>query len=141
VRDWPAGWLIPVVFLIIVSFPPLFGHEIIGILCGLVWGLGVGFAILAAGTFFGEVATWIAFKWFCTARAAKFEKKNKLYASLTQTIREKSFMFVLVLRFSAVPGHITTAVSASAGANFWQYLAAAFLTLPCALCFVAYERS
>jgi hypothetical protein len=39
-------------------------------------------------------------------------------------------MFVLVLRFSAVPGHITTAVSASAGANFWSYLAAAFLTLP-----------
>jgi uncharacterized membrane protein YdjX (TVP38/TMEM64 family) len=98
-------------------------------LCGLVYGLGVGFAILAAGTFIGEIAVWIAFKWLCTSRAAKwvfcfpphslggcltrdrFEKQNKLYWSLTQLIREKSFMFVLVLRFSAVPGHITTAVS------------------------------
>lgn len=127
---------------------------VIGILVGLVWGLGPGFAILAAGTFIGEIATWIAFKWCCQARAQKFEAKNKLYASLTELIRSKvsgaltdpigvslglcvcadddlqSFMFVLVLRFSAVPGHITTAVSASAGANFWSYLAAAFLTLP-----------
>ena len=90
--------------------------SVIGILCGLVWGLGVGFAILATGTFLGEIGTWIAFKWCCQARAAKLEKSNQLYASLTQLIREKSFMFVLVLRFSAVPGHITTAVSASAGA-------------------------
>ncbi|WVR05965.1 hypothetical protein IAU60_002993 [Kwoniella sp. DSM 27419] len=130
IRAWPGGWMIPIAILIVVSFPPLVGHEIIGILCGLVWGLWVGFAILAAGTFLGEIATWIAFKWCCQGRAAKFEKKNKLYAALTQLIREKSFTFTLVLRFSAVPGHIVTAVSASAGANFWQYLAAAFLTLP-----------
>lgn len=130
IRSWPAGWLVPIAILVIVSFPPLVGHEIIGILCGLVWGLWVGFAILAAGTFVGEIATWVAFKWCCQTRAAKFEKKNRLYAALTQLIREKSFMFVLILRFSAVPGHITTAVSASAGANFWSYLLAAFLTLP-----------
>ena len=71
IRHWPVGWLIPIALLVIVSFPPLLGHEIIGILCGLVWGLGVGFGILAAGTFLGEVAVWVAFKWLCTARAAK----------------------------------------------------------------------
>ncbi|RXK39777.1 hypothetical protein M231_02970 [Tremella mesenterica] len=130
IRSWPMGWLVPLALLVVVSFPPLLGHELIGVLCGLVWGLGIGFGILAAGTFLGEIAVWVAFKWFCTARANKFERKNKLYASLTQLIREKSFMFVLVLRFSAVPGHITTAVSASAGASFVAYLAAAFLTLP-----------
>ena len=43
----------------------------------------------------------------------RFEKKNRLYWSLTQLIREKSFTFVLILRFSAVPGHIVTAVSAA----------------------------
>ncbi|ORX36092.1 hypothetical protein BD324DRAFT_523395 [Kockovaella imperatae] len=130
IRSWPAGWLIPIAMLVVVSFPPLMGHEIIGILCGLVWGFGEGSGILVAGTFFGEVATWIAFKWFCTVRAKKFEKKNRLYWSLTQLIREKSFMFVLILRFSAVPGHIVTAVSASAGANVFSYCAAAILTLP-----------
>lgn len=56
--------------------------------------------------------------------------KNKYYATLVQLIREKSFYFVLVLRFSAIPGHITTAISASAGANLFSYCAAAILTLP-----------
>lgn len=27
IRSWPAGWLIPIAVLIIVSFPPLVGHE------------------------------------------------------------------------------------------------------------------
>lgn len=63
--------MIPVALLIIVSFPPLVGHEIIGICIGIVWDLDVGFAILAAGTFLGELATWFVFKGLCTGRAAK----------------------------------------------------------------------
>jgi uncharacterized membrane protein YdjX (TVP38/TMEM64 family) len=54
VRDLPAGWLIPIAILVIISFPPLFGHEIIALLCGVVYGLWIGFAIVAAGTFIGE---------------------------------------------------------------------------------------
>jgi uncharacterized membrane protein YdjX (TVP38/TMEM64 family) len=54
VRDLPAGWIIPVVILIIISFPPLFGHEIIAVLCGVIYGLWIGFSIVAAGTFIGE---------------------------------------------------------------------------------------
>jgi len=38
----------------VISFPPLFGHEIVAILVGIVWGLWEGFGIVAAGTFFGE---------------------------------------------------------------------------------------
>lgn len=54
VRDLPAGWLIPIAILFVISFPPLFGHEIIALLCGVVYGLYIGFAIVAAGTFTGE---------------------------------------------------------------------------------------
>lgn len=54
VRDVPGGFLIPILIMIIISFPPLFGHEIVGVLCGIVYGLWVGFGIVAAGTFFGE---------------------------------------------------------------------------------------
>ncbi|WAR61366.1 hypothetical protein PtB15_12B51 [Puccinia triticina] len=51
-----VGWLIPVAVLFIISFPPLFGHEIVIILCGLVWGLWLGFAIVCLGTLLGELA-------------------------------------------------------------------------------------
>lgn len=54
IRDLPAGFLIPIAILIAISFPPLFGHEIIALLVGVVYGLWIGFAIVAAGTFLGE---------------------------------------------------------------------------------------
>ena len=46
--------MIPIVILIVISFPPLFGHEIVALLCGVVYGLWIGFGIVAAGTFIGE---------------------------------------------------------------------------------------
>lgn len=54
VRDIPAGWLIFVAVLFIISFPPLFGHELVALLAGVVYGLWIGFAVVAAGTFIGE---------------------------------------------------------------------------------------
>ena len=54
IRDTPGGFVIPVIILIAISFPPLFGHEIVALLCGIVYGLWIGFAIVAVGTFLGE---------------------------------------------------------------------------------------
>lgn len=54
VRDIPAGWLIFVAVLFIISFPPLFGHELVALLAGVVYGLWIGFGVVAAGTFIGE---------------------------------------------------------------------------------------
>lgn len=39
--------------------PQLFGHEIIAVLCGDVWGIWIGFGIVAAGTLFGELANYL----------------------------------------------------------------------------------
>jgi hypothetical protein len=39
-------------------FVQLIGHEIVLIIVGFTWGLGVGFGIAAAGTFFGELVTF-----------------------------------------------------------------------------------
>lgn len=54
VRDIPAGWLIFVAILFVISFPPLFGHELVALLAGVVYGLWIGFGVVAAGTFIGE---------------------------------------------------------------------------------------
>lgn len=37
----------------------LFGHEIIAIMVGAVWGAGWGFLIVSAGQFFGELANYL----------------------------------------------------------------------------------
>lgn len=48
-KNLPGGWGIPIAVLVILNFPPLFGQEIVCLLCGLVWGLWWGFGIVAAG--------------------------------------------------------------------------------------------
>lgn len=40
----------------------LAGHEILSVLCGLVWGFWPGFALTAAGTFLGEIGNY----WYVT---------------------------------------------------------------------------
>ncbi|KAI0806058.1 snare associated Golgi protein-domain-containing protein [Irpex lacteus] len=129
-KDLPGGWLIPIAIFVVISFPPLFGHEILAILCGLVWGLGIGFAIVAAGTFIGEVANFYAFRYCCSARGEKLEKQKLQYACLARVIREGGFKIALIARFSAIPGHFTTAVFSTCGMSIWTFSIAAFLSLP-----------
>jgi uncharacterized membrane protein YdjX (TVP38/TMEM64 family) len=55
----------------ILTYLSILGHEVVGILIGVLWGLHIGFWILAAGTFLGELATWFVFRTLCTTRADK----------------------------------------------------------------------
>jgi len=105
VRDLPAGWLIPIAILIVISFPPLFGHEIVALLCGVVWGLWVGFGIVAAGTFLGEVGTWFAFKYLFRARSDKMERSNLNYGALARLTRDGRFWVCLSSVFFVIAQH------------------------------------
>ncbi|KAF8311750.1 hypothetical protein DL93DRAFT_2040418, partial [Clavulina sp. PMI_390] len=126
----PGGWAIPIGILFVISFPPLFGHEIIGILCGVIWGLWVGFGIVAAGTFLGEVGNYYAFKSICSSHGRKLEQNNLSYACLAHIVREGGFWIALVARFSAIPGHFTTAVFSTCGLGIILFSIAAILSLP-----------
>jgi uncharacterized membrane protein YdjX (TVP38/TMEM64 family) len=126
----PAGWLIPIAVLIIISFPPLFGHELVAILCGIVYGLWPGFGVVAAGTFLGEIGTWFAFRRLFARRAARLERTNLNYGALARMTRDGGFPVVLVIRLSVVPSHFSTAVFATCDVKFWYFCVATFLTLP-----------
>ncbi|KAF5378929.1 hypothetical protein D9757_008744 [Collybiopsis confluens] len=125
-----VGWLVPIAILFVLSFPPLFGHEIIAVLCGLVWGLWIGFAIVCAGTFIGEVGNFYAFKYCCRARGDKLEKTKIPYACLARVVREGGFKIALIARLSAIPGHFTTAIFSTCGMNIFVFSIAAVLSLP-----------
>ncbi|EJT96704.1 hypothetical protein DACRYDRAFT_102774 [Dacryopinax primogenitus] len=126
----PAGWLIPIVILFIISFPPLFGHEIIAVLVGLVWGFGLGFAIVAVGTVLGEVGNFYAFRYLLSAKGHRAELTNLRYATLARIIRDGGFTIALVTRLSAVPGHLTTAVFSTCGMGIGTFVLAAALSMP-----------
>jgi uncharacterized membrane protein YdjX (TVP38/TMEM64 family) len=69
-----------------------------------VWGLGVGFGIVLAGTLLGDLANFYAFKYCLRGRAVKLEDSNPNYASLAHIVREGGFFLIIVIRLSAVPG-------------------------------------
>ncbi|TFK47894.1 hypothetical protein OE88DRAFT_1810956 [Heliocybe sulcata] len=97
-HDLRFGFLIPIAIFFVISFPPLFGHEIVAVICGLVWGLWIGFAIVAAGTFVGEVGNFYAFKYCCRARGEKLEKTQISYACLAKVVRDGGFKIALIAR-------------------------------------------
>ncbi|KAG1744957.1 uncharacterized protein EDB91DRAFT_169072 [Suillus paluster] len=130
IHDLKFGWLIPIAIFFVISFPPLFGHEILAVLCGLVWGTWIGFGITAAGTFVGEVANFYTFKHICQARGDKLQNNNIMYAALCRVVRERGFKVVLVARYSAIPGHLTTAIFSVCGMNILVFMLAAVLSLP-----------
>jgi uncharacterized membrane protein YdjX (TVP38/TMEM64 family) len=125
-----AGWLVPIAVLFVISFPPLFGHEIVAVLCGLVWGLWIGFAIVSAGTFLGEVGNFYAFKYCCRSRGEKLEKTRISYACLAKVVRDGGFKIALIARLSAIPGHFTTAIFSTCGMGILVFSLAALLSLP-----------
>ncbi|KAB5592156.1 Golgi apparatus membrane protein TVP38 [Ceratobasidium theobromae] len=129
-HQFQVGWLIPIVVLFIISFPPLFGHEIVAVLCGVVWGLWIGFAIVCAGTLLGEIGNFYAFRYCLRGRAIKMEKKNPSYACLARVVRDGGLLVAFVVRLSVIPGHFTTAVFSTCGMNIWIFTLAAFLSLP-----------
>ncbi|KAF9242818.1 snare associated Golgi protein-domain-containing protein [Melanogaster broomeanus] len=132
--DWmhglSFGWLIPIAIFFVISFPPLFGHEILAIVCGLVWGVWIGFGITAAGTLLGEIGNFYAFRYLLKSRAEKEEKKSIQYACLAKVVREGGFKIALIVRYSAVPGHFTTAIFAVCGMNIFVFVLAAVLSMP-----------
>ncbi|KAF7981313.1 hypothetical protein HWV62_34249 [Athelia sp. TMB] len=129
-HDTKGGFLIPIGLLFILSFPPLFGAEFVAILCGVVWGAGVGFLIVIAGQFLGEVANYFAFKYACSARSEALKKKNITYAALGRAIEDGGLLIAVTARYSIIPTHATTALFATCGMRLWVFLASAVLSLP-----------
>ncbi|KAG1744955.1 uncharacterized protein EDB91DRAFT_1199932 [Suillus paluster] len=129
-HNFKFGWLIPIAIFFVISFPPLFGHEILAIVCGLVWGVWIGFGIVAAGTFIGEVGNFYAFRYLCTVRGEKMEKGSITYSALGRVVREGGFKIALIARYSVIPGHFTTAIFAVCGMNIFIFMLAAALSMP-----------
>ncbi|KAJ7233716.1 hypothetical protein B0H12DRAFT_1143491 [Mycena haematopus] len=129
-HDHALGPLIPIAILIVISFPPLFGQEIVATLVGVTWSLPEACAIVALGSLLGEIANFFTFKYACAARGAKLENKNLDYGLLAHVARTGSFRVILIIRYSAIPPHFATSVFSTVGISFWIFLAAAILSLP-----------
>lgn len=102
------GLVYPVLFLL--SFPPLCGGKLVAVLCGIVYGVWVGFAFTTVGTLLGEVGNFFVFRYFLPSTAGTFERKSLTCACLAHICRHGGFFIVLATRMSAIPRRLTTAL-------------------------------
>ncbi|KAI0316877.1 hypothetical protein OF83DRAFT_1030161, partial [Amylostereum chailletii] len=104
-----------------------------------VWGAGIGFAIVTAGTLPRELANFFAFRWCLLSRAEKFEKKNIRYSILSYVLRKGGWKIAVMARLSVIPPHctssptcalVTTAIFAMSGMYVVVSTFAAIQSLP-----------
>ncbi|QRV81721.1 Golgi apparatus membrane protein TVP38 [Ceratobasidium sp. AG-Ba] len=133
VRRQTVGYLIPIALLIILSIPPLLGGEIVMLLLGFTYGLWVGFLITCIGMTIGECITYYMFYSCLRPRAEKLEKvdgRTPRFAALARVIREGGFWVALLVKYSAFPSHITSALFATCGVSFSMFFLVLVLSLP-----------
>ncbi|ODO09956.1 hypothetical protein I350_02179 [Cryptococcus amylolentus CBS 6273] len=126
-RELKGGFAIPAAILFVLSFPPLFGNEIVIVLVGLVWGLGKGFAIVVVGLGLGEFCVFLMFKHWCHTRAQRMTRKSLNYACLAQAIQDGGLLMAWIVRLSVIP---TQAVLAVCGLPTWAFILALIGALP-----------
>lgn len=131
------SWVLPVVILFILSFPPLFGHEIVQLIVGLTYPLGVALGIACAGSILGEAGCFIVFKYGFTWWVDKKIATKVKWAATARVAQEAGFRGVLVIRYSIVPPHLANPLFACTGMKFWLYMTTVILSLPKSMVFVA----
>ncbi|KAJ6478237.1 hypothetical protein C8R45DRAFT_1101627 [Mycena sanguinolenta] len=132
--DWlhnhTLGPLIPIAILVVISFPPLLGQELVTTLVGVTWDLPEAFLIVTIGPLLDEITNYFVFRYACVAHGAKLEEKNLSFGLMAYVARNGSFWVILIIRYSAIPPHFATSVLSTVGISFWIFLGAAILTLP-----------
>lgn len=58
------------------------------------------------------------------------EEKSVYYACLARLMREGGLGILIIIRFSAVPGHVVTAIQSTVGVSWWLYSLAVIASLP-----------
>lgn len=131
------SWTIPVGILVILSFPPLFGHEIVQLLVGIAYPFGVALAIAIAGAILGEAACFVVFKYMFSGYVERKIADKVNWAATARVAQTAGFRGVLVIRYSIVPPHLANPLFACTGMKFWLYMTTVILSLPKSLVFVA----
>lgn len=94
---------IPVAVLFVLSFPPLFGHEVVQLIVGLVYPIGVAIGIACAGAILGEAGCFFLFKYGFTGYVDRKCRKDQKWAVTRRVAQKEGFRGVMIIRYSIIP--------------------------------------
>ncbi|EAQ91861.1 hypothetical protein CHGG_00096 [Chaetomium globosum CBS 148.51] len=118
-----ACWIITIIAIVLTILLTVYHDQVVE-LSSAAWytGYGSGSESWPRGH---SLASYLVRR-----KAEKLERTNLNYGALARLTRDGSFWIVLLIRFSAIPSHFSTAVFATCGVNFWAFAIATLLTLP-----------
>ncbi|GAA5826578.1 hypothetical protein JCM5353_008914 [Sporobolomyces roseus] len=126
----PFSWMLPIVLIVLFSFPPFTGRTLALLLVGAVYGLKIGLVAGSVALLIGESLCFWVFKTLFAKKAAKIEQKNLFYASVARMQRKSGIIFLSIVRCSFIPGRVVSATQSISGIPFWKYMAAVVLSMP-----------
>lgn len=121
-----VAWLPLAVLIALVSIPPLFGHEILAIIAGFVYGTGPGFAILAISSIIGESIVYFTLRTFFHGYLNSFRQRfGQSYGVFVTVVEDGGILMLWLIRMSIIPPHFSTPLFSSLdNITWWKWMIA-----------------
>ncbi|CCG82817.1 Putative uncharacterized protein [Taphrina deformans PYCC 5710] len=128
----PESWLILSALIAFVSIPPLFGHELLAIIAGYVYGAEMGFLILTVSSVIGESMVYFAFRYWLRGRLDAFRRKHqKNYGVFVAVVDDGGILMLWLIRMSIIPPHFSTPLFSSLNnITWWKWMLANICASP-----------
>ncbi|KZT71582.1 Golgi apparatus membrane protein TVP38 [Daedalea quercina L-15889] len=129
-RLW-YGWLILLLVLVVISFPPCIGHTTVCTLCGFAYGMK-GFPLAASGSLLGSALCFIILRLMFSQRLHQWSASNEKWQALESVVATKGLPLITLIRASPFPPWVySNALFASIKAvALWQFCIATLAVFP-----------
>lgn len=74
-----------VIFLVVISFPPLVGHTTLVTLCGFAYGMN-GFYIASSASIVGSAVVFLVLRFFLSRRLRQWSTQNEKWQALESVV-------------------------------------------------------
>ncbi len=126
------GLMGPVVFALIyvVATVLLIPGSLITLAGGAIFGLGIGFVAVSAGSVAGAAAAFLIARYMARARVEEMARSRPKFAAIDEAISEGGWKIVALLRLSpAIPFNVQNYLYGLTDIKFWPYVIASWVAM------------
>ncbi|KAL5488033.1 hypothetical protein ACEPAI_6141 [Sanghuangporus weigelae] len=126
------GWVVLVVMMLIISFPPLTFYWTVVSLCGFTYGLGKGLVLAAPAAIIGSTIVFIVLRLSFRSTLRNWTEKNEKWQALETVMRKKGLPLIILIRVSPFPpwSYSNACFASVEAVSLWQFLVANIFLLP-----------
>lgn len=131
ISHYQFGWVLLLLLLIIISFPPCIGHTTTVTLCGFAYGMK-GFPLAAAGSLIGSALAFIVLRLLFGKRLRKWSAENEKWRALEAVIHAKGLPLIMLIRASPFPPWVyaNSLFASIQTVRLWQFVVATTVVFP-----------